>query len=146
MRHVISERCSPGGEDVLPNEIQDWHNIIYDIRHQAVHCGKIITGQQLLSILLSIYYAAGSMCVACIVVKEGHKEYFIFITILLSSTAWAIVRALVRINRAVEITNEVRDSLRFKYEILEISNFYSTGKTSSKMSEASPTCGNEETM
>ncbi|XP_035712362.1 uncharacterized protein LOC118437459 [Folsomia candida] len=46
------------------------------------------------------------MCVACIVVKEGHKEYFIFITILLSSTAWAIVRALVRINRAVEITNE----------------------------------------
>lgn len=93
-------------------KLRDLKIALHSVRQQAALCGKYLAPTQLLSIMLSIWFASSTVYISLMFLIEGNSDNYVLAWHMSFFNVFSMYRVYVKIRMGVRITSEVHKSYR----------------------------------
>lgn len=88
--------------------------LLFSIRRQAALCGRYLAPSQLLSVMLSIWFASSTIYISLMLFIEGNSDYYALAGNMSFFSVFSMYRVFTKIRAGVRITAEVSEGALFQ--------------------------------
>ncbi|XP_035712029.1 uncharacterized protein LOC118437241 [Folsomia candida] len=83
--------------------------LLFSIRRQAALCGRYLAPSQLLSVMLSIWFASSTIYISLMLFIEGNSDYYALAGNMSFFSVFSMYRVFTKIRAGVRITAEEKE-------------------------------------